>query len=234
MSEETKDQQAQAEAPAPKKSKKKAGIIVGVAAAVIVVAGAGFWVWHETPGFCGAICHTPMDPYLETYEAEPVDGVTDKYGNVIDGTTMLAAVHRVQDGTECLDCHESNLKLQIGEGMAWVTGGYEAVANDAYGAVITERSLSDLVEPFGKEYDQMCLNDACHELLDREGLAKMTSYMDKNYHDQSSAPHGEVAECGDCHKAHTQSVVMCTQCHTDVEVPEGWLTYDQAKQLASA
>ena len=46
-------------------------IVVGVIAAVVVAAGAGFWVWHEQPSFCAAICHTPMDEYLETYEQEP-------------------------------------------------------------------------------------------------------------------------------------------------------------------
>ena len=41
--------------------RKKRGIVVGVIVAVIVVAGAGFWVWHEQPSFCNAICHSPMD-----------------------------------------------------------------------------------------------------------------------------------------------------------------------------
>lgn len=99
---------------------------------------------------------------------------------------------------------------------------------------VAEHSSHPFTEAQGKNYDEFCLDDACHELLDREGLAKMTSYMDRNYHDQASTPHGEVAECGDCHKAHTQSIVMCAQCHGDAEVPEGWLTYDEYKALATA
>ena len=47
---------------APKRKRKKWPITVGVIAVVLVVAGAGFWVWHEQPSFCNAICHTPMDP----------------------------------------------------------------------------------------------------------------------------------------------------------------------------
>ena len=47
--------------PAPKRKRARAAIIAGVTAAIIIVAGAGFWVWHEQPSFCGAICHTPMD-----------------------------------------------------------------------------------------------------------------------------------------------------------------------------
>lgn len=38
-----------------------------IVAAVIVIAGFGFWTWHEQPSFCGAICHTPMDAYADTY-----------------------------------------------------------------------------------------------------------------------------------------------------------------------
>lgn len=51
-------------APAPKKPRRKGWIIAGVVAAVIIVAGAGFWVWHEQPSFCNAICHSPMDYYV--------------------------------------------------------------------------------------------------------------------------------------------------------------------------
>lgn len=36
--------------------------------AIIVVAGAGFWVWHEQPSFCNAVCHSTMDHYVETYD----------------------------------------------------------------------------------------------------------------------------------------------------------------------
>ena len=71
MAEEIKVEDAQA---APKKKGKKLPIILGVVAVVIVAAGAGFFVWHEQPTFCNAICHTPMDAYVETY----VDGTYDK------------------------------------------------------------------------------------------------------------------------------------------------------------
>ena len=37
------------------------GVIIVV---VLGAAGVGFWTWHETPSFCGAICHSPMDSYL--------------------------------------------------------------------------------------------------------------------------------------------------------------------------
>lgn len=208
---------------APKKKPKKAVIIAGVVAAVVVVAGAGFFVWHEQPSFCAAICHDPMDPYLATYEAESTEGAEDKYGNTVDGSTMLAAVHRVDAEATCLSCHEPTMSQQVNEGLAWVSGDFSSP--------LEERTLSELAEAQGKKYDEFCLNEACHELLDRDGLATVTSHLERNYHDQESAPHGEVAECGDCHKAHTQSVVMCTQCHADAEVPDGWLTYKEYQAL---
>lgn len=225
MKQEAKDQDDVSSSPKKRKKRRKAGIVAGVVVAVIVVAGAGFWVWHEQPSFCGAICHDPMNPYLTTYEAEPADGAVDKYGNEVDGSTMLAAVHRVDGEATCLSCHEPTLSQQIDEGITWVTGDFESP--------LDERSLIELTEVSGKSYEQFCLNDACHELLTIDSLGEMTSYMDKNVHDVSDAPHSnKTYECGDCHKAHTQSVVICSQCHDDATVPDGWLTYDECRALS--
>ena len=111
-------------------------------AAIIVVAGAGFWVWHEQPSFCNAICHTPMDAYLPTYEAEPGQAATDVWGNeVANASGMMAAVHRAQNGTTCLGCHVPTLSEQIGEGMSWITGSYE-VLNTQTGQQVALRDIS--------------------------------------------------------------------------------------------
>ena len=37
------------------------------------------------------------------------------------------------------------------------------------------------------------------------------------------AQHGEN-QCSDCHKAHRASVNMCSQCHNDAPIPEGWIS----------
>ncbi len=218
----------------PKRSGKKTGIIAGVLAAVVVVAGAGFWVWHETPGFCGAICHTPMDPYLATYEQSSGATGVDKWGNEVeDAGGMLAVTHR-EAGEECLSCHVPTMSEQISEGVAWVTGSYEVVDNETYGVVIPEASLDDLTEARGLDGDALCLNDACHTNADgsamtRDDLAAITADYEHNPH---VSQHGEVA-CSDCHKAHRASVMQCTQCHGDAEVPEGWLSASDAKKLAN-
>lgn len=98
-----------AETPQPKRKKTKAAIVVGVIAAIVVVAGVGFSIWHEQPSFCNAICHDPMDPYVEGYYAPD--------------STMLSAAHGA-NGKGCLDCHEPTISEQVAEGAAWITGNF--------------------------------------------------------------------------------------------------------------
>ena len=50
----------------------------------IAVLGFGFYQWHETPEFCTAICHTPMnDVYRQTLYANPYEASVDKWGNEV-------------------------------------------------------------------------------------------------------------------------------------------------------
>lgn len=162
------------EEAAPKKKGKKWPIVVGVVVVVLIAAGAGFWVWHEQPSFCNAICHTPMDPYLPTYEAEPGQPATDKWGNdVADASGMMAAVHRVskdQGGAEatCVSCHVPTIGEQVSEGMNWITGNYYYP--------LEERDLEQLVEARGIEKDAFCLNESCHNLT-RDDLIQATSNL---------------------------------------------------------
>lgn len=216
-------------APAAKKARKKWPIVVGVVVAVLVVAGAGFWVWHEQPSFCNAICHTPMDPYLPTYEATPGEPATDKWGNELETASgMLAAVHRADESSDitCMGCHVPTLSEQIGEGISWVTGNYEVMATQAGMHVVPEKSLEDLVAARGIEPDQFCLNEGCHNMT-RDDLIKATEGMARNPH---VPQHVEVA-CGDCHKAHRASVNYCSSCHNDAEIPEGWISAADDKKL---
>lgn len=45
--------------PSPKRGRRKVTAVVATVAVVLVAAGAGFMVWHDSPSFCNAICHTP-------------------------------------------------------------------------------------------------------------------------------------------------------------------------------
>lgn len=87
--------------------KRKWPIVIGVIAIVLVAAGGGFLVWHEQPSFCNAICHSPMDPYVESY---------------FEGDD-LARVHMENDVT-CLECHNPEISQQISEAGKWVTGDF--------------------------------------------------------------------------------------------------------------
>ncbi|WP_251178439.1 cytochrome c3 family protein [Adlercreutzia agrestimuris] len=215
---------------APKKGKKKWPIVVGIVVVVLIAAGAGFWVWHEQPSFCNAICHTPMDPYNQTYDQADNTAGVDKWGNEVSNThSMLAVTHKasVEDGgagATCMSCHVPQLSEQISEGMNWVTGNY---VNP-----LEERSLEDLVEARGIPADEFCLNAACHSngeggAMTRDDLIALTADMERNPH---VAQHG-ANECSDCHKAHRASVNECSQCHNDADIPEGWISVADEKKL---
>lgn len=214
-----------------KKKRKKWPVTLGVVLVVLVAAGAGFWVWHEQPSFCNAICHTPMDPYNETYNQEDNTAGTDKWGNEVSNThAMLAVSHKgpIENGgadATCMSCHVPQLSEQISEGINWLTGNYYAD--------LDERSLSDLVEARGITTEEFCMNDACHtnddgSVMTTEDLKALTAHYEYNPHD---ADHDTDFDCGSCHKAHRASVNQCTQCHETAEVPDGWLTTKEAKKL---
>jgi hypothetical protein len=206
--------------PAPKANKRKKHLItLGVVVVVLVAAGAGFMAWHETPSFCGAICHTPMDPYMPTYYSEPGEQGVDKWGNTVDDSdSMLAAQHREYADMACMDCHVPSLEEQITEGMEWVGGDYYYPLN--------ERDLSRLVYYRGVGETEFCLNESCHNMT-KSDLTEATSECTRNPH---SWHHAEYT-CSDCHKAHRASVMVCSQCHQDYELPEGWITWQEAQDL---
>jgi hypothetical protein len=96
-------------APRPKKRKRKLLVVLGVIVVVLVAAGTGLWIWHSSPTFCNAICHSPMDSYVEGYYSSD--------------DTLLAAAHREAD-EQCLDCHVSTIGQQISEAGSWISGSY--------------------------------------------------------------------------------------------------------------
>ena len=209
--------------PAPKR--KRRAIAAGVVVAVLVVAVAGFLVWHEQPSFCSAICHTPMDPYYATYDQEVgVQGV-DKYGKTVANTVGMLAVTHAAEGETCMGCHVPTISEQVNEGLGWVSGNY------AY--PLAERTQDHLVRARGlQNSDEFCLTSGCHITesgteMTREDLVAKTADRERNPHDPK---HGELS-CTNCHKAHRASVMVCTECHVDAEVPEGWITFQEERRL---
>ena len=218
--------------PSRKRSCRKVTAVVATMAVVLVTAGAGFMVWHDSPSFCNAICHTPMDGYLTTYESTPGEAATDKWGNqVADASSMLAPVH-AQEGITCVGCHMPQMSEQVTEGLGWLTGSYSVVQTADERFVPEEKSLSDLTEARGIASEAFCLNSGCHvnddgSTMTRDDLVEKTSYMKRNPHVQE---HGEVA-CNECHKAHRASTVYCSKCHSDATIPDDWISYKEAEAL---
>lgn len=118
-----------------------------------------------------------------------------------------------------MDCHVPTLSEQIGEGAAWLTGNY--------GFPLVERTASELTEASGRQADELCLNESCHSLT-RDDLYELTA--DMGTYNPHWAHHEEL-ECTTCHKAHRASVMYCTQCHAQAEVPEGWLSMAESNNL---
>ena len=224
------------DAPAPKRKRsKRFYATLGAIVLVVVVAGAGFWVWHEQPSFCNAICHTPMDPYVATYEQQPGTQGVDKWGNKVENTSaMLAVSHKVSkaDGGAdaiCLSCHEPTISQQLAEVEGWSTGNMPLFHNEAYGLVLGERGTPELTAWLGTAPDSFCLNEKCHN-ISRTDLVKLTA--DMGTYNPHREMHGQ-RDCSDCHKAHRASANACTQCHDEAPVPDGWLTYDEAQEVAA-
>ena len=206
--------------PKAKGKIRRSYLVAAVVVLVLAIGGGGFWVWHSTPEFCDAICHTPQDPYNPTYYAEPGQAAVDKWGNTVaDATGMMAAVHRVEADANCLSCHVPTMEEQISEGIKWVTGDFYAP--------LSERSLDDLERWHeGKSGTEFCLNSGCHDVSKTE-LTTMKSNLARNPH---SWHHIEY-DCSDCHKSHRASIMVCSQCHPDSVVPEGWLSWEESQKL---
>ncbi|MDR3052961.1 MAG: cytochrome c3 family protein [Coriobacteriales bacterium] len=200
------------ETPAkPKKSKKKLFIILGIIVVVIAGGVVGGLIWHEEPTFCNAICHTPMDPYVDSYEKN----ISVQPSQASLATPLSVTLHKESDQKiRCLSCHVPTIDEQITEGIKWITGDYSV-------------PLPEL------KYDgeTFCLRPECHEgITTRDDLGKLTADLARNPHNS----HLGKTECSQCHKVHEQSVQLCTQCHADAEVPDGWLTYSEQQALIKA
>ena len=94
------------------KTKKKKRILLIVLAAVVVVIGAlsvGGLLWHNDPSFCNAICHSPMDPYVQGFYS--------------GDQSLLVSAH-MENGEACLTCHEPTLGEQIDELGVWLKDNF--------------------------------------------------------------------------------------------------------------
>ena len=167
MSENNEKAAEQTAKPAPKKSMTRGRIVAAVVVAVVIVAGCGMFAWHNTPSFCGTVCHTPMSKYVADFEAGPVDG---------DSTAMLAAYHGADADMNCLSCHEAKIDEQVTEGMSWISGNYNF---DSDTQMLESRSGELPTAEF-------CLKSGCHDGINTvDDLTAATADREFNPHDWS-------------------------------------------------
>jgi hypothetical protein len=211
MTEETKDEASQTAtaagagaandagkatgAPASPKKKKNGWMVLGIVVAVIAVVAIAFNIWHNQPSFCNAICHSPMDNYVASYNS--------------DNEGMMAVVHR-KAGVSCLSCHEARTGEQIQEVGMWIDGSYPL---DEYGNLANADANNMASEAF-------CLKSGCHDWNTVVANTWGVAGNDEKYNPHSSHQDGAV-ECGDCHKSHSTSEFYCAKCHA-INVPDGW------------
>lgn len=158
-------------------------IAVGCVAAVVALAAAGFFVWHEQPSFCNAICHVPMDNYVEGY---------------YEDETLCANAH-YREGTTCLQCHEPKIDEQIAEGIAWVKGDFEV---DERGDIATVGVTAD---------EKMCATPECHDMQDV--MAATQDWGGEEGVNPHDSHQGTPIDCSNCHGVHKASNMYCNTCH---------------------
>jgi len=203
--------------PVKKGKGKKIAIIVAVVLVVLIGAGGGgYLAFHDQPWFCNFVCHTPMDPYVASY----TDGTSVNEQQVDLEAPILAVQHRDSDqAVDCLDCHEPDMSEQIAEGTKWISGNYTVPLTD----LKVRAQLKEGTEGI-KAAEEMCLREGCHEGISSvDDLKAYTADLERNPHNS----HLGNQDCTTCHNSHEQSVMYCTNCHSDAEVPEGWLTYSE-------
>lgn len=217
--------EADASASAPKKKGKSRVIILTVVIVVVLLFGTGGIVYatqHSNPEFCNAICHAPMDAYVESF----MEGTSVNPQQTDLEFPLGVTIHAQSDqDIVCVTCHTDGIDAQIQEGISWVTGAYTLPLN----LTMTVKEPTQAHERSGIT---TCLSSGCHEgISSLDDLKEATSDLKRNPHES----HNGDQNCTTCHQMHEQSVNTCTQCHADAQMPDGWLTYnEQQKQIKEA
>lgn len=162
---------------------RKWPIVAAVVAVVAVAAGGGFWVWHEQPGFCNAVCHNPMDNYVDGY---------------FNDAALLANAHE-RAGATCLECHEAKIDQQVAEGISWVTGDFET---DEEGNIAARSVTAD---------QKMCAQAGCHDW--EAAVAATQDWGGQAGVNPHRSHQGEAIDCSNCHGVHDTSQMYCNTCH---------------------
>ena len=204
---------------------RRAWATVGVVVIVLVVAGVGFGIWHNQPGFCATLCHSPMSTYVDGYNSDS-STLAYQHGHVVksgDGANEKAAA-TLKDGVSdssmnCLSCHVPKVGEQIAEAGMWLDGDYTV---DQDGKLV----LSDPAYKANKEF---CTT--CHDY--EKVIAATDHYWGEDEEANPHASHQGDLDCSNCHNVHGTSTLMCSSCH-NFDVPQEWQTVAQAQEGAQS
>lgn len=125
---------------------------------------------------------------------------------------------RINTNTEVLDADGDAIPGLFAAGE--VTGGIHG-GNRLGGNAICD------INVFGHQAAMSALAYLGITPISRDDLVAMTQQDGK--FNQHATQHGDTA-CTDCHRPNATPVLTCTQCHDEAEVPDGWLTWDEAQQ----
>ncbi len=199
---------------------RRAWATVGVIVIVLVVAGVGFGIWHNQPGFCSTLCHSPMSTYVDGYNSDP-STLAYQHGHVVksgDGANEKAAAtlkSGVSDSSmNCLTCHVPKIGEQIAEAGMWLDGNYTV---DQNGKLV-------LSNPGYQANKEFCTK--CHDY--EKVIASTEHYWGDDEPANPHASHQGDLDCSSCHNVHGTSTLMCSSCH-NFDVPEGWQSVGQAQ-----
>lgn len=176
------------------KKRRRLPIVLGVVAVVVAIAGVGAYVWHEQPGFCGAVCHDTMGPYLETYES----------------SAFLVHNH-AEAGVTCLDCHEAELSTQLQELQTQISGNYRTpLAKMETDDEFCLREGCHTRESIVEAGEKVTFGDGTS--VNPHSITFSSNYG------STESPHsvpGETIACSTCHSSHRKSAKLdyCYGCH---------------------
>ena len=170
----------------PQKKVHKKGIVAGVIVAVVIIAGIGAFAWHNTPSFCGTVCHDSMGEHLANYE-----------GTDASEGAGLAHLHSGANVT-CLDCHKAELDVQLAELGSQLTGNTDNLGLADRYYVDNETCLS-------------CHGDSYEALAEKTaGLGDYNPHSqphgEMNCNECHKGHASQVDTCGECHSNGGQSM----------------------------
>jgi hypothetical protein len=194
---QTSEAKNPSDAPPVKKSIKKRYLVLICLALVVVVAGVGGLVWHNSPSFCGTLCHRPMASYVEGYES--------------GDAALLITTHKDNQYT-CLDCHEATIADQFEEASKYVTGDYTVPL--APSGIGTRGFCLDC-----HEMEAIISATDDYSGVSAAGVAGAYNGLNNGVNPHQS--HMGELQCDSCHSMHGESVLTCNECHF-LPLPEGW------------